>query len=417
MNETLNALICRHARNLLLAQGWPEETDVDQRNPNYPGWISIYVQLDAPRLATLLVNRHDGVLPPHLASAIQKLTGTGAELVLSGSQWQALPVLPADGTQVSFPYAGEWLTEDEIRAVLDAVRDAVRSVSCRVAEDARRIRAALTTTGQTLLTRQTRRFRLVVKESDHPCWLDEDDENLPVVLDAILNRGARFSSVEMYLVCECVEHILASGLVCDVLRIPDEPSRRRYPVYLTSFSQEVLMSVRGINKVIVVGRLGKDPEVRYIPNGGAVANLQVATSETWRDKQTGEMREQTEWHRVVLFGKLAEVAGEYLRKGAQVYIEGQLRTRSWEDNGITRYVTEILVKTTGTMQMLGSAPQQNAQAQPQPQQNGQPQSADATKKSGAKTKGRGRKAAQPEPQPQPQPPEGEDYGYSDDIPF
>ncbi|WHI11750.1 single-stranded DNA-binding protein [Escherichia coli] len=106
------------------------------------------------------------------------------------------------------------------------------------------------------------------------------------------------------------------------------------------------MAVRGINKVILVGRLGKDPEVRYIPNGGAVANLQVATSESWRDKQTGEIREQTEWHRVVLFGKLAEVAGEYLRKGAQVYIEGQLRTRSWEDNGITRYVTEILVKTT-----------------------------------------------------------------------
>ncbi|MCY6855955.1 hypothetical protein OYC29_24995, partial [Escherichia coli] len=91
---------------------------------------------------------------------------------------------------------------------------------------ARRIRAALTTTGQTLLTRQTRRFRLVVKESDHPCWLDEYDENLPVVLDAILNRGARFSSVEMYLVSECVEHILSSGLACDVLRIPDEPPRR-----------------------------------------------------------------------------------------------------------------------------------------------------------------------------------------------
>lgn len=176
-NTTLNALICRHARNLLLAQGWPEETDVDQRNPKYPGWISIYVLLDAPRLATLLVNRHDGVLPLHLASAIQKLTGTGAEVVLSGSQWQSLPVLPADGTQVSFPYAGEWLTEEEIRAVFDAVRDAVCSVSCRVAEDARRIRAALTTTGQTLLTRQTRRFRLVVKESDYPCWLDEDDEN------------------------------------------------------------------------------------------------------------------------------------------------------------------------------------------------------------------------------------------------
>ncbi|EMW88475.1 plasmid-derived single-stranded DNA-binding protein [Escherichia coli 180600] len=175
------------------------------------------------------------------------------------------------------------------------------------------------------------------------------------------------------------------------------------------------MAVRGINKVILVGRLGKDPEVRYIPNGGAVANLQVATSESWRDKQTGEMREQTEWHRVVLFGKLAEVAGEYLRKGSQVYIEGQLRTRSWEDNGITRYVTEILVKTTGTMQMLGSAPQQNAQAQPEPQLSGQPQpqSADATKKGGAKTKGRGRKAAQPEPQ-QPSEPA---YDFDDDIPF
>lgn len=174
------------------------------------------------------------------------------------------------------------------------------------------------------------------------------------------------------------------------------------------------MAVRGINKVILVGRLGKDPEVRYIPNGGAVANLQVATSESWRDKQTGEMREQTEWHRVVLFGKLAEVAGEYLRKGAQVYIEGQLRTRSWDDNnGVTRYITEILVKTTGTMQMLGSAPQQNAQAQPQPQQNGQPQSVDATKKGGAKTKGRGRKAAQPEPQPPSEP----EYNFDDDIPF
>ncbi len=150
------------------------------------------------------------------------------------------------------------------------------------------------------------------------------------------------------------------------------------------------MAVRGINKVILVGRLGKDPEVRYIPNGGAVANLQVATSETWRDKQTGEMREQTEWHRVVLFGKLAEVAGEYLRKGAQVYIEGQLRTRSWEDNGITRYVTEILVKTTGTMQMLGRAagvqtqPEEGQQfsAQPQPE----PQSEAGTKKGGAKRK-------------------------------
>ncbi|HAW1416229.1 TPA: single-stranded DNA-binding protein [Escherichia coli] len=155
------------------------------------------------------------------------------------------------------------------------------------------------------------------------------------------------------------------------------------------------MAVRGINKVILVGRLGKDPEVRYIPNGGAVANLQVATSESWRDKQTGEMREQTEWHRVVLFGKLAEVAGEYLRKGAQVYIEGQLRTRSWDDNnGATRYITEILVKTTGTMQMLGRA----AGAQTQPEE--------AQQFSG-----------QPQPEPQPEPPESDDYGFSDDIPF
>ncbi len=113
----------------------------------------------------------------------------------------------------------------------------------------------------------------------------------------------------------------------------------------------------------------------------------------------------------MLFGKLAEVAGEYLRKGAQVYIEGQLVPVAREDNGITRYVTEILVKTTGTMQMLGSAPQQNAQAQPQLQQNGQPQSADATKKGGAKTKGRGRKAAQPEPQ-QPSEPA---YDFDDNI--
>ncbi|WP_270373934.1 single-stranded DNA-binding protein [Escherichia coli] len=162
------------------------------------------------------------------------------------------------------------------------------------------------------------------------------------------------------------------------------------------------MAVRGINKVILVGRLGKDPEVRYIPNGGAVANLQVATSESC-------------WHRVVLFGKLAEVAGEYLRKGAQVYIEGQLRTRSWEDNGITRYVTEILVKTTGTMQMLGRAAGTQTQPEEAQQFSGQPQpeSQPEPKKGGAKTKGRGRKAAQPEPQ-QPSEPA---YDFDDDIPF
>ncbi|HAK5377163.1 TPA: single-stranded DNA-binding protein, partial [Salmonella enterica] len=176
------------------------------------------------------------------------------------------------------------------------------------------------------------------------------------------------------------------------------------------------MSVRGINKVILIGFLGNAPEIRYMPNGNAVAHLSLATSETWRSKQTGEMKELTEWHRVVLFGKLAEVAGEYLRKGSQVYIEGQLRTRSWDDNGITRYITEILVKTTGTMQMLGRAA--GAQTQPEEAQqfSGQPQpesqAESGTKKGAAKTKSRGRKAAQPEPQ-QPSEPA---YDFDDDIP-
>lgn len=114
------------------------------------------------------------------------------------------------------------------------------------------------------------------------------------------------------------------------------------------------MASRGVNKVILVGNLGQDPEVRYMPNGGAVANITLATSESWRDKQTGEQKEKTEWHRVVLFGKLAEVAGEYLRKGSQVYIEGALQTRKWQDqSGQERYTTEVVVNVGGTMQMLG----------------------------------------------------------------
>ena len=114
------------------------------------------------------------------------------------------------------------------------------------------------------------------------------------------------------------------------------------------------MASRGVNKVILVGNLGNDPEVRYLPNGGAVANMTLATSESWRDKATGEQKEKTEWHRVVLFGKLAEVAGEYLRKGSQVYIEGKLTTRKWTDqSGVEKYTTEIHVNVGGTMQMLG----------------------------------------------------------------
>ncbi|MBP2169337.1 single-strand DNA-binding protein [Erwinia toletana] len=114
------------------------------------------------------------------------------------------------------------------------------------------------------------------------------------------------------------------------------------------------MASRGVNKVILVGNLGQDPEVRYMPNGGAVANITLATSESWRDKATGETKEKTEWHRVVLFGKLAEVAGEYLRKGSQVYIEGALQTRKWTDQaGVEKYTTEVVVNVGGTMQMLG----------------------------------------------------------------
>lgn len=114
------------------------------------------------------------------------------------------------------------------------------------------------------------------------------------------------------------------------------------------------MANRGINKVMLIGNLGQDPEIRYMPNGGAVANLSLATSESWRDKQSGEMREKTEWHKVVIFGKMAEIAGEYLRKGVQVYIEGSLQTRKWQDQkGQDRYSTEVVVNMGGTMQMLG----------------------------------------------------------------
>ncbi len=109
---------------------------------------------------------------------------------------------------------------------------------------------------------------------------------------------------------------------------------------------------RGVNKVIIIGNLGADPETRAMPSGTTVANLRVATSESWRDKQTGEQQERTEWHRVALFGRLAEVAGEYLRKGSQVYIEGSLRTRKWQDKqGNERYSTEIV---GNDLQMLGS---------------------------------------------------------------
>ncbi|HEY9182763.1 MAG TPA: single-stranded DNA-binding protein [Gammaproteobacteria bacterium] len=109
---------------------------------------------------------------------------------------------------------------------------------------------------------------------------------------------------------------------------------------------------RGVNKVILVGNLGKDPETRYMPSGSAVTNLRLATTESWKDKQTGDQQERTEWHSVAMFGRLAEIAAEYLRKGSQVYIEGKLRTRKWQDKeGKDRYTTEIVADE---MQMLGS---------------------------------------------------------------
>ena len=131
---------------------------------------------------------------------------------------------------------------------------------------------------------------------------------------------------------------------------------------------------KGINKVILVGHLGQDPEVKYMPSGGAVANVSIATSDQWKDKQTGEMKDRTEWHRVVFFNRLAEVVGEYLCKGSQVYVEGKLQTRKWQDqNGQDRYTTEIVANE---MQMLGGRgdaasvggnagrPQQGSMAQP-----------------------------------------------------
>ena len=151
---------------------------------------------------------------------------------------------------------------------------------------------------------------------------------------------------------------------------------------------------RGINKAIIVGNLGNDPETRYMPSGGAVTNISVATSESWKDKQTGEQRERTEWHRVVMFNRLAEIAAEYLRKGSQVYIEGSIRTRKWQgQDGQDRYTTEIVANE---MQMLGG--RGGGGAAPYNAPRGQAESA-------------GGRGAQQQPSPPP------DDDFDDDIPF
>ena len=193
---------------------------------------------------------------------------------------------------------------------------------------------------------------------------------------------------------------------------------------------------RGINKVILIGNLGADPEVRYMPQGGAVANMTIATSESWTDKATNERKEQTEWHRVVIYQRLAEIAGEYLRKGSKVYIEGKLKTRKWTDkDGVERYTTEIVANELQMLDGRGEgqqggmgggqqggyqprAPQQNApqQAAPAyqqaPQQNyQQPQQGGYQKP--AQPQGNYQQPAQPQQRAPMEPP----IDFDDDIPF
>ncbi|OZG70862.1 single-stranded DNA-binding protein [Hahella sp. CCB-MM4] len=189
---------------------------------------------------------------------------------------------------------------------------------------------------------------------------------------------------------------------------------------------------RGVNKVILIGNLGADPETRYTPSGSAVSNLNIATDESYKDRQTGQMVPRTEWHRVVMFGKLAEIAQQYLKKGSKVYIEGRLQTRKWQDqSGQDRYTTEIVVDMQGQMQMLdgrggmdnSSAPmddgwgQQSAPASapaaPQPQRGG-------GYGGGASSGGYGqqqRPQSQPQPQHQPQNSPQPIDDFDDDIPF
>ena len=179
---------------------------------------------------------------------------------------------------------------------------------------------------------------------------------------------------------------------------------------------------RGVNKVILVGTCGQDPEVRYLPNGNAVTNLSLATSEQWTDKQTGQKVERTEWHRVSLFGKVAEIAGEYLRKGSQVYIEGKLQTREWEKDGIKRYTTEIVVDMQGTMQLLGGRPQGDQQQGNHTQQ--QPRQQQQQRQQGNNQQQQPRQQQRQGNQPQQHRANGQQGGvppdydaFDDDIPF
>ncbi|MDM7859152.1 single-stranded DNA-binding protein [Alteromonas sp. ASW11-36] len=187
------------------------------------------------------------------------------------------------------------------------------------------------------------------------------------------------------------------------------------------------MASRGVNKVILVGNLGNDPEIRYMPNGNAVANLSIATSESWKDQQ-GNMQERTEWHRVTMYRRLAEVAGEYLKKGSQVYLEGKLQTRKWQDQqGQDRYTTEIIADQ---MQMLGGRGEGAGQGggyqqRPQNQNAGGQQSGQHSGNQGQGGQNQG--GYQPQPGGGQRPPQNQgnqpppmaepDFDFDDDIPF
>lgn len=202
------------------------------------------------------------------------------------------------------------------------------------------------------------------------------------------------------------------------------------------------MAQRGVNKVILIGNLGQDPETKYMPNGGAVTNITIATSESWKDKQTGEQQERTEWHRIVFFNRLAEIAGEYLRKGAKVYVEGRLQTRKWQDsNGEDRYTTEIVANEMQMLDSMGggqaqgqggqrqAAPQRPAPQQapaaaapaPQQQQQSAPVAPVQSQPQSHQQQGgyqqQGGHTAAPQPAPAAAPQQGFDGGFDDDIPF
>lgn len=179
------------------------------------------------------------------------------------------------------------------------------------------------------------------------------------------------------------------------------------------------MAARGINKVILVGNIGNEPEMRYMPNGNAVATVSLATSDAWKDKNTGEQQERTEWHRVVFFGKLAEIVGQYVHKGSKLYVEGRLQTRKWTDQqGVDRYSTEIVVDMGGTMQLLDSRQGGDSGGYQPPQQPYQ-QQAPAGNQYGGQSAPAQQPMQQPQnrPQQQPQQPAPNFDDFDDDIPF